>query len=47
LGFLLVVELAVFGGYWDILRAGKPAVGYVIDTAVEAYKRRERTGRSY
>jgi hypothetical protein len=47
LGFLLVLELAIFGGYWDILRAGKPAVGYVVDQATEAYKRRERTGRSY
>lgn len=47
LGFLLVVELAVFGGYLDILRAGEPAVGYVIDTGVESYKRRERSGSDY
>lgn len=44
--FLVLAELAVFGGYWDVIRAGEPVVGQVVDKASEEHRRRERTGGS-
>lgn len=44
--FLVAAELAVFGGYWDVVRAGEPAVGQVVDKASEEHRHRERTGGS-
>jgi hypothetical protein len=45
--FLLAAQLVVFGGYWDILRAGTPAVGLIEGRSYQSHERRERTGGSH
>ncbi len=45
--FLLVVELTAFGGYWDVVRAGRPTVGHVVDKWVRFGTSNGRSGLPY
>lgn len=45
--FLVVAELLVFGGYWDVVRAGEPAVGQVVDKSMRLERERSRFGSSF
>lgn len=45
--FLVASELAVFGGYWDVIRVGQPMVGHVVDKSMRFERERPRFGRSF
>lgn len=45
--FVVVAELLVFGGYWDVVRAGEPVVGQVVDKSMRLERERSRFGSSF
>lgn len=45
--FLVVAQLVVFGGYWDVVRAREALVGHVVDKSMRLERERSRFGRSF